>query len=285
MDIKAVRESMNIRDKQSMLLAFAWITGKELSLLRRFPEFLCGDVTERTNKEKRGLFLVTGQDGNNKSFIASHCYLPNSKMDTFDWIYTHAIPELATTAILLGNEVFITDGEDALFAPFINSTKLLDGPWKNSFHYRCTFHLFYQEWQKRLSGKIKDTEARKVVESIRRWIISLIHRVRLYSDYLDSVSQLQSFLDRHKQVLSDYVYQSIHQIFFVSMNTKNASWARFNRCKRMDLGHSTSSLCESNNKGLKETTGKNLKLASMNMDQAAKVAIAHSSNLLNKIER
>ena len=60
MDIAAIRESMNIRDKQKMLIAFAWITGKELSLLRRFPEFLCGDVTERTNKEKRGLFLVTG---------------------------------------------------------------------------------------------------------------------------------------------------------------------------------------------------------------------------------
>ena len=206
-------------------------------------------------------------------------------MDTFDWIYTHAIPELATPAILSGNEVFITDGEDALFAPFINSTKLSDGPWKNSFHYRCTFHLFYQEWKKRLSGKIKDTEASKVVETIRRWIISLINRVRLYPDYFDSVSKLRTFLDHHKSILSDHVYQSIYQIFFGSMNPNSSSWARFSRCKRMDLGHSTSSLCESNNKALKETTGKKLKLASMNMDEAAKVAIAHSFNLLNKIER
>ena len=285
MDIGAVRKSMSISDRQKVLLAFAWITGKEISLLRRFPEFLTADVTERTNREKRGLFLVLGQDGNNKSFVAFHCYIPNSKMDTFDWIYTHAIPELASPTILCGNEVFITDGEDALFAPFINAIKTCEGPWKNSYHYRCTFHLFYQEWKKKLSGKVHDTHGMKVLETIRKWIISLITSVRVYADYKDSVSKLSSFIDTYKPDLSDYVYQSVYHIFFKSMNPNCTSWARFSRCQRMDLGHSTSSICESSNRHLKDAAGKKVKLGSMNMDEAANVAVAHSSKLLRKIER
>ncbi len=50
----------------------------------------------------------------------------------------------------------------------------------------------------------------------------------------------------------------------------------------MDLGHSTSSICESSNCSLKDAAGNKTELGSMNMDEAAKVAIAHSSNLLKK---
>ena len=63
MDIEAIRDSMKVKEHQKVLLAFAWITGRELSFLKRFPEFLAADVTERTNREKRGLFLIVGQDG------------------------------------------------------------------------------------------------------------------------------------------------------------------------------------------------------------------------------
>ena len=58
----------------------------------------------------------------------------------------------------------------------------------------------------------------KSMMTIRIWIITLLKQVRLYADYEDSVNKLTSFVELHKSSLSDYVYQSIHQIFFVSMN-------------------------------------------------------------------
>ncbi len=285
MDIESIRTSLKIKDSQTILLAFAWITGKELSMLSRFPEFLCGDVTERTNIEKRGLFIVTGQDGNNKSFVAFHCYMPNSKMDTYDWIYSNAIPELASNYIIQRNEVFITDGENALFSPLLNAIKIPNGPWKNCYHYRCTYHLFYQAWKKRLSGKIHTKEGSKVVETIRVWIHSLITEVRLYSDYDDSVKKLRNFIADKKTCLSDYVYEQIYELFFDTMNPTSTSWAKFARDKRLDLGHSTTSLCERTNRTLKETMGKKSKLAVLQLAEAANVAWQQSETANKEIER
>ena len=137
-----------------------------------------------------------------------------------------------------------------------------------------------------MSGKVHSVEDSKVVETICLWITSLLTRVRLYSDYEDSVAQLKVFIMTHRDSLSDHVYKQIHQIFFVSMDPNCTSWARFSRCcLLMDLGHSMSSLCEGNNRCLKETTEKNGRLAAMKMDEAAKVAVAHSAHMLKEIEK
>lgn len=286
MDIEAIRDSMKVKEHQKVLLAFAWITGRELSFLKRFPEFLAADVTERTNREKRGLFLIVGQDGNNKTFVAFHCYISNAKLDTFNWIYNMAIPQLASRDITLGNEVFVTDGEDALFSPFLNATKIEDGPWANSYHYRCSYHIFYQPWRKTISGKVKDAEGKKVVETIRIWIITLLKQVRSYADYVDSVNKLTSFIEVHKSRLSDYVYQSVHQIFFGSMHPNCTTWARFSRCQRMDFNHSTSSITEGENRTFKEHAGgKSSNLAKKSIDESARVAVDHSESRLREIDR
>jgi len=62
------------------------------------------DVTERTNVEKCSMFLVTGQDGNNKLFIVLHCFMPNAQMDSFNWIYDYAMPLLIGEETLLKNK-------------------------------------------------------------------------------------------------------------------------------------------------------------------------------------
>jgi hypothetical protein len=101
-------------------LAFAWITGEELQMVSKFPEMIIFDGTEQTNKEKRSLFVGTGQDGNNKIFLALHSFMPNSQMSAFHWIYEYAIPCLWSLETITNNDVVITDGEDALYGPLEN---------------------------------------------------------------------------------------------------------------------------------------------------------------------
>jgi len=109
LSVEEVRSSMRVNSGCDVLLALAWITGKELSMLERFPEILFADVTECTNKERRGMFIVAGQDGNGNIFNALHCYMPNGKPQTFDWIYAEAMPKLVGTSIIERNRVLITD--------------------------------------------------------------------------------------------------------------------------------------------------------------------------------
>ena len=80
LDMAGIRRAMSVGKGQSVLLAFAWITGEERKMLEKFPELITFDVTENTNKEKRGLFVGTGQDGNGKLFIALHSFMPNAQI-------------------------------------------------------------------------------------------------------------------------------------------------------------------------------------------------------------
>jgi len=98
LNIDEVREAMKVNQ---VLLAFAWTSGEEKKMLSLFPELITFDVTEKTNKEKRGLFLAVGLDGMGKIFIPMHCFMPNSQMTSFHWVYKHAIPNLWGDEILM----------------------------------------------------------------------------------------------------------------------------------------------------------------------------------------
>ena len=65
--------------------------------------------------------MVTGIDGNNKIFIALHCFMPNGFMETYDWIYDYAFPLFVVgDDVIKCNELVITDGEFALYDPLVN---------------------------------------------------------------------------------------------------------------------------------------------------------------------
>jgi len=115
---------MRVSNGCDILLALAWITGKEISMLDRFPEVLFADVTECTNKERRGMFVYTGQDGNDNIFNALHFYMPNGKPQTFDCIYLEAKPKLVGKSIIKRNRVLlITDCELAMYIPHRENTR------------------------------------------------------------------------------------------------------------------------------------------------------------------
>jgi len=105
LNIEGICRCMSVNDGQSVLLAFAWIIGEERKMLEKFPELVTFDVTKNINKEKRGLFIGTGQDGNGKLFIALHSFMPNAQNGSFNWIYKYAIPELWTEDFVKRNQV------------------------------------------------------------------------------------------------------------------------------------------------------------------------------------
>ena len=135
LDIQSVRKSLMVDDGCNILLAFAWMTGAEKKLLCQFPDFISIDVTEKTNKEKRGLLLAAGIDGNCRTLTCLHVFMPNSQMRSFGWVYQVAIPHLWSNDILRKVSVVITDGEQALYLPVENLANT-GGAWRNTLVYR-----------------------------------------------------------------------------------------------------------------------------------------------------
>ncbi len=136
MNIKEIRDSMCLNDTQQVLLSFAWISAEEKRVLTKFPELIFLDVTEKTNKEKRSMFIATGIDGLGRIFMALHCFMPNAKAISFNWIYEHAFVELWGDDIVRNIEAVLTDGEHALFAPLENLGRSGDSIWQNFVTYR-----------------------------------------------------------------------------------------------------------------------------------------------------
>ena len=133
--IDQIRHGMRVNQNQDVLLAIAWTTSYERQILKKFPELVTFDVTEKTNNQKRGLFMGTGLDGNGQLFPCLHVFMPNSQAASYGWIYENAIPALWDLDIIRKIQAIGTDGESPLYSPLQN---LIDigGDWKGTSLYR-----------------------------------------------------------------------------------------------------------------------------------------------------
>jgi len=145
---------------------------------------------------------------------------------------------------------------------------------------RCTFHLFTQEWQKKVSGKAVTEIGNLHLKTIKKWIDTLIRDVIFEFQFDDSVIRLKSYLLSVKHCIGVKAYNSIMDMLQKSMETCSTKWARCFRQNEMDLGQSTSSPGESMNHSMKAYSTK--KLGSMTLSNSADVMINHSSYLDTK---
>ena len=109
--IDNVRKSLKMSDGTEVLLAIAWVSGEEKELFHRFPSVISADITEKLNKEQRPTFVFVGVDGNNKLFPCFRCFLLNSSLVMFNWVYEKAFTLLMNPVDVRLNKVFLTDGE------------------------------------------------------------------------------------------------------------------------------------------------------------------------------
>ncbi|MGH7955280.1 MAG: hypothetical protein ACREOZ_04900 [Gloeomargaritales cyanobacterium] len=149
---RRIREELQLSDSQSLLLAVAWVTDSERRLINKHPEVLFMDVTAQTNKEKRGLFLVAGKDGNSKGFTGARIFLPSEQLWVFHWIFSHCLPSLLTEQVIAMNQLVITDGDSDAYIPLRNlmQTRKI---WKGT-HSLCEWHLLVQGWRRNVSKHI-----------------------------------------------------------------------------------------------------------------------------------
>ena len=143
------RDSLMLSDSQELLLAVGWVLDHELQLLSMFPEVFFMDVTCKTNKEGRGLFLVAGKDGNNCGFTAARIFLPSEQRWVFDWIFSTALPSLLSEEVIRKNKLCVTDGDPQMFEA-LRSQQAKREVWLGS-HVFCEWHLLVVGWKVHVS--------------------------------------------------------------------------------------------------------------------------------------
>ncbi|GFH62118.1 hypothetical protein CTEN210_18594 [Chaetoceros tenuissimus] len=272
--IDEIRKDMEINDGQDVLLAFAWVTAEELELVQRFPELQLFDVTMKTNSENRGLFLATGIDGLGKIFTGLHCFMPNSKASSYNWIYTEALVTLWGETTLRNVQTIITDGEDALYKPLENLSEV-NLYWKNVCVYRCTFHLFTQEWNSIPRGHLSN-ESKIILQKLKRWIDTWIFNLDREKHFLVSMEKFKSVLQSKE---CDEIRAPVLKII-ESLEVSTAKWAKCYKKESFDLGHTTTSPGEASNSSLKRFCKGNM--SSQSLSGSARTQRDHSKFIHKK---
>lgn len=279
--IKRVRQAMGMSDDTEVLLAIAWVSGEEKELFRRFPSVISADITEKLNREQRSTFIFVGVDGNNKLFPCFRCFLPNSSLEMFNWVYEKAFIMLMNPTDVRLNTVFLTDGEFNMYyaMDLITGTS---SDWSSTKTYRCRFHLLYQPWQKKVGGKPKNGSEEEIICSWVMWYIEYMMYNVIYEYQLNEcIENFEDELERNASRLPR-TYIAIDTLW-KSMKVCRIKWARCYRNEAMDLEIGSTSSSESFNASLKKISGKK-RLASSNLGASAKIQITHASGLLERRE-
>ena len=74
------------------------------------PECFMVDTTHGTNKERKELFTVAGENGNNFAFNACRGYIPNQQQQVFILLFFQCLPIFVGKTISVRVSLFLTDG-------------------------------------------------------------------------------------------------------------------------------------------------------------------------------
>jgi hypothetical protein len=70
-----VQEALRVNDEDQIILAVAWVCDDEHCLFQLFPEVNFWDTAQKTNREKRPLFLAWAKDSEGLRVVALRTYV------------------------------------------------------------------------------------------------------------------------------------------------------------------------------------------------------------------
>ena len=163
----------------------------------------------------------------------------------------------------------------------LQNLKGTSSPWASTKLFRCTFHFFYQVWNKKLAGKEKDDSEKAVIASVNKWFVHMIYSVQYEYQLDDAMKEFEHKLVENKDLLPN-TYLNIHKLWY-GMKGYRVKWARCYKRNTRDLEVTATSISESFNASLKQRCGKK-KLPSSNFEVATSKVMNHSDYLCDKRE-
>jgi hypothetical protein len=187
---------LKVDDGERVLLAVAWVSEDERRLFELFPEVTFWDSAQKTNCEKRPLFLACGKDSENHTFTYLRAFMPSECQWVFEWLYTKAMPILLGRESLKKTKLSLTDGDKNEYGPL--KRQIVAGTFASSQHGLCGFHLIDRSMVSNPFGKpaASKEEAFLVIKRhIKKWTISWMSTVESKDEFETSKSLLFAWLD------------------------------------------------------------------------------------------
>jgi hypothetical protein len=131
---REMRDAVQAKDAQDILVALVWITPVGLQYFRAFPELLMGDGTHKTTVEDWELQVLSVKDMNGKQEVVIRCWAPHHRAWMYRWFYQTAVPTLVGKDTCQRVRLVLTDGDsnectqlaDAIRSTFTDTSRLYD---------------------------------------------------------------------------------------------------------------------------------------------------------------
>lgn len=164
-ELNRLKKQMNYEDGTEILLALSIATDEMARHVAMFPEVFYMDVTSKTNRQKRELFLMVVKDASGEAFVGNATIIPSQQRWVFQKIYQSFFVELYGEKIIQRNRLALTDDDQSEYGPFENSIKTIDC-YSESTHMLCVFHAvvmaFYEKVYPHLPNNGKKGAAKKL---------------------------------------------------------------------------------------------------------------------------
>jgi hypothetical protein len=173
LDARETREALRVKNSDQILLAVAWVCDEEKRLFMLFPEVTFWDTAQKTNREKRPIFLAAGKDSRNKTFTYLRAFMPSECTWVFNWLYETAMPALLGASVLKDTNLSLTDGDKNEYGPL--ESLIAQGTFASSTHGLCGFHLVDRSMVSNPFGKPGEQKLEKFLKVkgfLRAWLYS-----------------------------------------------------------------------------------------------------------------
>jgi len=246
-------QSLSLESGTRLLLCAMWATEDGLRYFSKFPTVLGLDTTFGTNAEKRPLARGTGKNMLRNNLPWLNCFLPSEAQWVWHWILQKGLPSMLPRTVLNSIRLILTDGDSKCYEMVDAAIKCSIFP--NAQRRLCSWHKINRGYvlPARTHCTPGSTYDRPFIENVCRWLEFFVRNVETEWEETHSINEFEAMLD--SEFAEGTVSQSLvlyTGIFFNGYFVPRLSAICFRHYIRCPGGmHTTTSMCESENKRLK----------------------------------
>ena len=204
-EVTSIEDRMRCSNTGRILLAVAWTTKSLSRFFKMFPEVSSWDVTEKTNTEKRKLFIGLNYDSSGTSNPHTHVFLPSGRRWVFNWGARHAIPILHGSIICKEIKLHLFDEDLNEIIPFENATEV----FPNSKIRICWFHRAILKTASfgKFATDTEDDKAESIINGFNILCDSISEDVETIQEYVLTRNLIRIWLNQSYS--SGYISKSL----------------------------------------------------------------------------
>ena len=159
-ELNEMKNQLKYNSGTEILLAISIASDDMVRHVQMFPEVVYMDVTSKTNRQNRDLFLMVVKDASGETFVGNVTLIPSQQRWVFHMIYRDFFTALYGKVTVSRFRLLLTDDDIAEHGP-LDCLISTNGCYKNGRHMLCIFHGIVMGFMEKIYVHLPTKSGRK----------------------------------------------------------------------------------------------------------------------------